>query len=104
MSLRSSGLRRNHLLHGLAASSTRLDNPCGIDGRGLGDHDHGRGRDYLVRQARGVAAMVKNLVAGCVVVALIFMILLAYAQEHHECWEGHLLKTLKPCGSLSTSM
>ena len=42
--------------------------------------------------------MVKNIVAGCVVVALIFMFLLAYAQEHHEC--GHLLKTLRPCGSL----
>jgi hypothetical protein len=41
--------------------------------------------------------MVKNIVAGCVVVALIFMFLLAYAQEHHEC----LLKTLRPCGSLS---
>jgi hypothetical protein len=48
--------------------------------------------------------MVKNLVAGCVIVAVIFMILLAYAQEHGECWHGRLLKTLKPCGSLSTSM
>ena len=45
--------------------------------------------------------MGKNIVAGCVVVALIFMFLLAYAQEHHECFHGHLLKTLRPCGSLS---
>jgi hypothetical protein len=48
--------------------------------------------------------MVKNLVAGCVVVALIFMGLLAYAQKHEECWHGHLLKALKPCGSVSSEM
>ena len=43
----------------------------------------------------------KNIVAGIVVAALSFMILLAYAQEHHECWRGHIIKTLKPCGSIS---
>jgi len=48
--------------------------------------------------------MVKNIVAGCVVVALIFMVLLAYAQEHHECFHRHLLKNLGPCRSLSPSM
>ena len=48
--------------------------------------------------------MVKNIVAGCVVVALILMVLLAYAQEHHECFHGHLLKNLGPCGSLSPSI
>ena len=58
------------------------------------------------------AAMIKNLVALCVVAALIFMILLSYAQEHLECRHGHILKalrpgqiiqTLKPCGSVDTS-
>jgi len=62
---------------------------------------------------RGVAAMMKNIVAGCVVAALIFMVLLAYAQEHLECRRGHILKTLrpghiidtlKPCGSVDTQM
>ena len=62
--------------------------------------------------ARGVAAMMKNVVAGCVLAALILMGLLAFAQEHHECWNGHLikafkqahLKALKPCGSVSPEM
>jgi hypothetical protein len=55
------------------------------------------------------AAMIKNLVALCVVAALIFMILLSYAQEHLECRRGHILRhghiieTLKPCGSVDTS-
>ena len=58
------------------------------------------------------AAMIKNVVALCVVAALIFMILLSYAQEHLECRRGHILKTLrhghiietlKPCGSVDTS-
>ena len=48
--------------------------------------------------------MVKDIVAGCVVVAPIFLVLLAYAQEHHQCFHGRLLKTLGPCGSLSRSM
>jgi hypothetical protein len=58
--------------------------------------------------------MVKNIVAGCVLAALILMGLLAYAQEHHECWKGHLVKSLiehghlikafKPCGSVSPQM
>ena len=49
--------------------------------------------------------MIKNIVAGCVLVVLIFMGWLAYAQKHEEfCQQGHLLKTHKPCGSLSTSM
>jgi hypothetical protein len=46
---------------------------------------------------------VKNIVAGCVVAAPIFMVLLAYAQQHHKCFHGRLLKTLCPCGSLSPS-
>ena len=57
--------------------------------------------------------MVKNIVTGCVLAALIFMVLLSYAQEHHECLNGHLVKTFehghaikafKPCGSVSPQM
>jgi hypothetical protein len=57
--------------------------------------------------------MIKNLVAGCVLAALIFMVLLSYAQEHHECLNGHLVRTFeqghaikafKPCGSVSPQM
>jgi hypothetical protein len=56
--------------------------------------------------------MMKNVVAGCVLAALILMGLLAFAQEHHECWNGHVikafkqghLKALKPCGSVSPEM
>jgi hypothetical protein len=77
-----------------------------IDGRGPGGHHLGRAGAYSnsALTPRGVAAMMKNVVAGCVVAALIFMGLLAYAQEHHECWHGHLLKTVKSCGSVDTSM
>jgi hypothetical protein len=73
-----------------------------------------RGRAMVVcANHRGVAAMVKNIVAGCVLAALIFMVLLSYAQEHHECLNGHLVKTFehghaikafKPCGSVSPQM
>jgi hypothetical protein len=57
--------------------------------------------------------MAKNIVAGCVVAALFFMILLAYAQEHHECRHGHIISALRhahiistpePCGSVDTQM
>jgi hypothetical protein len=48
--------------------------------------------------------MMKNIVAGIVVAALIFMVLLAYAQEHQECLRGHITKTLQPCGSVSHSI
>ena len=40
--------------------------------------------------------MMKNIVAGCVLAALIFMVLPAYAQKHLECRHGHILKTLRP--------
>jgi hypothetical protein len=46
--------------------------------------------------------MMKNLVTGGVIAVLIIMGLLAYAQKHGECWHGRLIKTLKPCGSMST--
>ena len=48
--------------------------------------------------------MVQNIVAGFVVVALILIGMISYAQEHHECWNGHLLKSLKPCGSMAPSV
>jgi hypothetical protein len=32
------------------------------------------------------------------------MVLLGYGQERHECWQGHWIKTLKPCGSVSPSI
>jgi hypothetical protein len=48
--------------------------------------------------------MMKNLVAACVLAALIIMGLLAFAQHHEECWHGHSIKTFKPCGSLSSSI
>ena len=50
--------------------------------------------------------MMKNIVPGFVLVALIFMVFLAYYQEHHECLNGHvfirghLVKHLS-CGSVS---
>ncbi len=46
----------------------------------------------------------KNVVAGCTIVALTIMVFLAFAQEHHECWHGRWIKTLKPCGSVSPTM
>ena len=52
----------------------------------------------------GVIAMVQNIVAGLVVVALIFMGLLAWTQKHEECFQGHILKKLKPCGSVEHSI
>ena len=58
--------------------------------------------------------MTKKIVAGCTLVALVFMVILAYAQGQHECWHGHHVKTLvehghlikafKPCGSVSPQM
>ena len=56
--------------------------------------------------------MMKNVVAGCVLAALILMGLVGFAQEHHECLNGHLikafeqghLKAFKPCGSVSPEM
>ena len=49
-------------------------------------------------------SVMKNLVAACVLAALIIMGLLAFAQHHEECWHGHSIKTFKPCGSLSSSI
>jgi hypothetical protein len=52
----------------------------------------------------GVAAMAQNLVAGLVVVALMIMGVLAYAQKHEGCLHGRSLQTFKPCGSVSVNM
>ena len=63
------------------------------------------GDDLRSALTHGVAAMMQNIVAGCVVAALVFMGMLAYAQKHDEfCRRGHLIKTFKPCGSVSPSM
>lgn len=48
--------------------------------------------------------MVKNLVEGFVLVALMIMGLLAFAQKHEGCLHGYSINTLKPCGSVSSSM
>jgi len=48
--------------------------------------------------------MTQNIVAGLVVVALILMGLLAWTQKHEECFHGHILKKLKPCGSVEHSI
>ena len=48
--------------------------------------------------------MAQNLVAGLVVVALIVMGVLAYAQKHEGCLRGRSLETFKPCGSVGVNM
>ncbi len=60
---------------------------------------------YDIAPTPWTAAMMQNVVAGCVVAALIVMGMLAFAQKHDEfCRHGHLIKTFRPCGSLSPSM
>jgi hypothetical protein len=71
-----------------------------IDGRGLRRPSSAPQRG----EVPGVAAMVQNIVAGLVVVALIVIAAISYAQEHQECWSGHIIKTLKPCGSVTPSI
>jgi len=58
----------------------------------------------LFMSSPGVTAMVQNLVAGLVVVALIIMGVLAYAQKHEGCLHGRSLQTFKPCGSVSVDL
>lgn len=48
--------------------------------------------------------MVQNLVAGLVVVALIIMGVLAYAQKHEGCLRGRSLQTFQPCGTFSVDI
>ena len=48
--------------------------------------------------------MAKNIVAGGVVVALIFMGYLAFYQKHEGCWRGHSLKDPRErCGSMDVA-
>ena len=63
-----------------------------------------RGPVALFMSSPGVAAMVQNLVTGLVVVALIIMGVLAYAQKHEGCLHGRSLQTFKPCGSVSVDL
>jgi hypothetical protein len=48
--------------------------------------------------------MVQNIVAGLVLVVLIVLGVIGYAQVHHECLHGRLIKTLQPCGYVSPSI
>ena len=44
--------------------------------------------------------MIEKLVRGFVIVALMIMVVLAYAQKHEGCLRGHSLQTFQPCGSV----
>jgi hypothetical protein len=44
--------------------------------------------------------MIEKLVLGFVIVALMIMVTLAYAQKHEGCLRGRSLQTFQPCGSL----
>jgi hypothetical protein len=48
--------------------------------------------------------MVKNVVTGFVVAALILMFFLAYAQKHEGCVRGRSIETFEPCGSVTHSI
>ena len=48
--------------------------------------------------------MMKNIVAGLVLVGLMIIGVLAFAQKHDGCLRGHSIKDFKPCGSASISM
>jgi hypothetical protein len=43
--------------------------------------------------------MIEKLVQGFVIVALLIMVTLAYAQKHEGCLRGRSLQTHQPCGS-----
>jgi hypothetical protein len=48
--------------------------------------------------------MMENIVRGFVIVALIIMVTLAYAQKHEGCLRGRSLETFQPCGSVGFDM
>ncbi len=48
--------------------------------------------------------MMQNIVAGFVVVALVIMVVLAYAQKHEGCLRGRSLQTFQPCGSVGVNI
>ncbi len=64
-------------------------------------------------RSQGLTTMVQNIVAGLVVVALIVIGSISYAQKHHHCEQGYVLKhwrahalkkTQETCGSMSPSI
>ena len=48
--------------------------------------------------------MTEKFVIGFVIVALIIMVVLSYAQKHEGCLHGRSLETFKPCGSVGVNM
>ena len=48
--------------------------------------------------------MMKNIVAGLVLLGFMIIGVLAFAQKHDGCLRGHSIKNFKPCGSASISM
>jgi hypothetical protein len=48
--------------------------------------------------------MTKNIVTACVLVVLIVMGLIAYAQRHEGCLHGRSLETFKACGSIDRNL
>ena len=63
-----------------------------------------RGRLLLRALTCGVTVMMENIVRGFVIVALIIMVTLAYAQKHEGCLRGRSLETFQPCGSVGVDM
>jgi hypothetical protein len=60
----------------------------------------GAGWGMMQHEPLGVAAMIEKVVQGFVIVALVIMVMLAYAQKHEGCLRGHSLQTFQPCGSV----
>jgi hypothetical protein len=48
--------------------------------------------------------MTEKFVKGFVIVALLVMVMLAYAQKHEGCLRGRSLETFKPCGSVGVDI
>jgi hypothetical protein len=67
-------------------------------------YPHWRRCQLLIALAAGVAAMIEKLVRGFVIVALMIMVILSYAQKHEGCLRGRSLETFQPCGSVGVDM
>jgi hypothetical protein len=65
---------------------------------------HRQSSSRASRRAGTVEAMMQNLVIGFVLVALIVMGVIAYAQKHEGCLHGRSLQTFQPCGSISVDI
>ncbi|MCP4618259.1 MAG: hypothetical protein GY844_17710 [Bradyrhizobium sp.] len=48
--------------------------------------------------------MIEKLVRGFVIVAVMIMVVLAYAQKHEGCLRGRSLETGQPCGSVGADI